>query len=317
LARPNAYYNQPLHHKSLTNGSSGLVNSPLSRTVRQLQKAYATVSIAQGTLPEGIAMSINPSPRVNYDVIAPLYDMQPIRAKTVDPELLAFVEQHAPSELLSISDVGCGTGNQLVANRAVVPHVQLVGVDRSQGMLRQARLKAPDIAWLQAEGAVLPFRAQRFDFITCQYAFHHVQDKAGMLRAVLQVLRPGGRFVLRNICPQEMADWLYYQYFPEARVLALHAFWPPETVVSVMEAVGFVAVAVEREHLRYEQDLQSWLDTVRRRETCSQLLMLPDAAYEAGVHRLERELAVGHAPQVRADHVCFVTIRGERRPGTA
>jgi hypothetical protein len=32
-------------------------------------------------------------PRVNYDEIADLYDAQPYRARTADPELLAFAEQ--------------------------------------------------------------------------------------------------------------------------------------------------------------------------------------------------------------------------------
>jgi SAM-dependent methyltransferase len=249
---------------------------------------------------------------VNYDAIAHLYDMQPYRAKTVDPGLLAFLGQRASSATLSLLDVGCGTGNQLVANRAVVPHARLVGLDRSLGMLQQAQPKAPDIVWVQADGTGLPLQAQSFDFVTCQYVLHHVQDKVDMLREVFRVLRRGGRYILRNLCPQEMADWLYYVYFPAAQAIDLEDFWPPEAVVAAMEAIGFVAVAVERQHRRYEQNLRVWRETVRRRDTCSQLLTLPDAAYEAGVWRLEQEIAEGHAPLVRTDHVCIVTIRGEK-----
>jgi len=286
-------------------------------STRSLCRSLVLMGVAQDAQPGDKAMSMPPSPHVHYDVIAPRYDTQPYRAKTVDPQLLAFLEQRAPLEGLALLDVGCGTGNQLVANRGVVPSAQLVGVDRSVGMLRQAQYKAPDLTWVQADGALLPFGAPYFDFVTCQYALHHVHDKAAMLEAVFRVLRPGGRFVLSNICPQEMADWLYYQYFPESRVRDFQAFWPPDVVVRTMEAVGFVAVVVERQHLCYEQDLHVWLDTVRLRETCSQLLTISDAAYEAGVQRLERELAEGHAPLVRVDHVCLVTIRGEKRAGTA
>jgi ubiquinone/menaquinone biosynthesis C-methylase UbiE len=260
---------------------------------------------------------MKPLPRVNYDTIAHLYDTQPYRAKTVDPELLAFLGQRESLDTLSILDVGCGTGNQLVANRAVVPQARLVGLDRSLGMLRQAQSKAPGIAWVQADGAGLPFQGESFDFVTCQYALHHIQDKAGMLRAVFRVLRRGGRLVLCNLYPQECADWLYYAYFPEAYAIDLEDFWPPEAVVALLEATGFVAVTVECQHLRYEQNLRLWLDTVRRRDTCSQLLTIPDAAYEAGVRRLEHELAEGNAALVRADHLCFVTIRGEKQTGIA
>ena len=121
------------------------------------------------------------SQRADYDAIAPLYDAGPARSKAVDPELLAFIERRASSDVLSILDIGCGTGNQLVANRAAVPHATMVGVDRSLGMLRRARPKSSDIAWVQADAAALPFPALSFDFISCQFAFHHVQACCAML----------------------------------------------------------------------------------------------------------------------------------------
>jgi len=255
------------------------------------------------------------SPRVNYDEIAPLYDSQPYRSRAVDPQLLMFLRERGSGKPLALLDIGCGTGNQLIANRAAAPEARLAGVDRSFGMLRQAYAKAPEIAWAQADAGRLPFAAGSFDFISCQFAFHHFGDKAGMLRAVLPILRPGGRFVLRNLCPQESGDWLYYRYFPEAQVVDLRDFWPPDAIAAVMEGAGFAPVGVELEHLRFEQDLSEWLNTVRRRDVCSQLQAIDDAAYEAGVRRLEREVAAATGPLVRADHLCMLTIRGDR-PGS-
>lgn len=256
------------------------------------------------------------SARVDYDAIAHLYDAQPHRAKSVDPELLAFVRRRAATGALSVLDVGCGTGSQLAADRAAAPQAFLAGLDRSLGMLRQARSKAAEIAWIQADAAMLPFRDGTFDFISCQFALHHVQDKAGMLQAAFRVLRRNGRLVLRNFCPQESSDWLYYEYFPVARAVDLIDFWPSEEIMTAMQASGFAAVTAERQHLHYEQNLRHWLDVVRRRDTCSQLMAIPDAAYAAGLSRLERELAAGTGPPVRPDHLCLVTIRGEKRVGS-
>jgi ubiquinone/menaquinone biosynthesis C-methylase UbiE len=248
--------------------------------------------------------------RVNYDDIAHLYDAQPYRDRLADPELLAFAaERHIADP--AVLDIGCGTGNQLIANRGALPRARYIGLDRSFGMLRQARIKMPNIPWVRGDGAVLPFPAAVFDFVCCQFAFHHLEDKAGMLRAVFQVLRPGGRFSVRNMCPQESHDWLYYEYFPEARLVDLRDFWPPDTVVGTMEAAGFVKLAVAYEHLHFDQNLPAWLEVIRRRDTCSQLQAISDAAYRAGVKRLRRDIADPDLPRSRNDQLCLVTIRGD------
>jgi SAM-dependent methyltransferase len=252
------------------------------------------------------------SPRVDYDSIADLYDTQPYREKSVDPEVAAFIAERAPADTLSLLDIACGTGNQLVANRTIVPKARMVGIDGSLGMLRRARPKSPDIAWVQADGAVLPFRSESFDFVSCQYAFHHLRDKAGMLRGSLRVLRASGRLTIYNLCPLECEDWLYYVYFREALTRDLADFWPPEAVAAEMEAAGFTSVTVERRHLRFDHDLPVLLEAVRRRDTNSQLIAISEAAYETGLRRIEREIGDASAPRVRADHLCFATVRGDK-----
>jgi ubiquinone/menaquinone biosynthesis C-methylase UbiE len=251
--------------------------------------------------------------RVDYDAIAELYDSTPHREKSADPELIAFLAGRGPTASLTLLDIACGTGNQQIANRTVAPNASLVGLDGSLGMLRQARRKMPDIAWVHGDCAALPFASDSFDFISCQYAFHHFRDKAGMLRDAFRVLRHGGRFALYNMCPQESEDWLYYTYFPEAKTRDFADFWPPGAIVSQMAETGFMGVGVERRHLHFEHDLAELLAGVRHRERNSQLLSLPDAAYRAGLRRIERDIDDPQTPKVRADHLCFVTVRGDRR----
>ena len=183
-------------------------------------------------------------------------------------------------------------------------------------MLRQACRKAPGIAGVQADGALLPFPAASFDFVYCQFAFHHIEEKEAMLRAVFRVLRPGGRFVMRNMCPQQSGGWLYYEYFPEALLVDLQDFWPPEKVVAIMEAAGFTGAGAAYEHVHFEQDLRALLEIVRRRDTCSQLQAISDAAYQTGVERLERDIADPKAPRSRKNHLCLATIRGEAPSGS-
>ena len=253
------------------------------------------------------------SSRVDYDAIAELYDSTPHREKSADPELAAFLGRHEPALRLTLLDIACGTGNQQIANRDIVPDASLVVLDGSLGMLRQARRKMPDIAWVHGDSAALPFASSSFDFLSCQYAFHHFRDKAGMLREAFRVLRRGGRFALYNMCPQESDDWLYYAYFPEAKTRDFADFWPPDAIVSEMTAIGFAGVEVARRHVHRERDLAELLSAMRFRERNSQLLSLSDAAYAAGLRRIERDLNDPQTPKMRAEHLCFVTVRGDRR----
>jgi ubiquinone/menaquinone biosynthesis C-methylase UbiE len=253
------------------------------------------------------------SSRVDYDAIAELYDSTPHREKSADPELIAFLAGRGPAASLTLLDIACGTGNQQIANRGLAPNVRFVGRDGSLGMLRQARRKMPDIAWVHGDCAGLPFASGSFDFISCQYAFHHFRDKAGMLREAFRVLRRGGRFALYNMCPQDSNDWLYYAYFPEAKTRDFADFWPPHEIVSKMAATGFAGVEVARRHVHRERDLAELLSAVRFRERNSQLLSLPDAAYAAGLRRIERDLNDPQTPKMCAEHLCFVTMRGDRR----
>jgi ubiquinone/menaquinone biosynthesis C-methylase UbiE len=253
------------------------------------------------------------SSRINYDAIAELYDSTPHREKSVDPELIAFLAGRGPTVALTLLDIACGTGNQQIANRDLTPDASFVGLDGSLGMLRQARRKMPDIAWVHGDSAALPFASDSFDFVSCQYAFHHFRDKASMLREAFRVLRRGGRFALYNMCPQESDDWLYYAYFPEAKTRDFADFWPPDAIVSEMSATGFAGVGVERQHVHRERDLVELLSAVRFRERNSQLLSLSDSAYEAGLRRIERDLDDPQRRKVRSDHLCFVTVRGDRR----
>ena len=255
------------------------------------------------------------SARVDYDKIAEIYDSQPFRSKEVDAELLAFLDERAGQGTteLAILDISCGTGNQLVANRAHLPDVRMVGLDPFHGMLRQARRKADDIDWVQADGAKLPFQAASFDFITNQFAFHHVRDKPSMMSEVFRVLRSGGRFVMTNIAPREMRDWIYYRYFPAALEIDLQDFLPKEEMKALMQRTGFDRVEIELNPYQSDQALHDFSKSAGQRDACSQLITISDTDYQAGLQRIDTELrrARGNAISI-STKICFLTIVGEK-----
>jgi ubiquinone/menaquinone biosynthesis C-methylase UbiE len=249
---------------------------------------------------------------VDYDQIAGQYDAERYRAKEADPDLHAFLRERGDRarDAIAVLDVGCGTGNQLVANRAHLPGLRLVGLDLFRGMLSLARFKSVDVHWVQADGARLPFAGGSFDYLTNQFSFHHVRDKRSMIAEVYRVLRLGGRFVMTNICPREMPGWAVYRYFPAAWARDLGDFLPKEDIRRFLVQVGFDCVAASSSHSTFEDDLNAFIQVVRARTT-SQLVALSEAAYRAGLRHIEGELrrARGRAVSVQTES-CILKITG-------
>lgn len=254
------------------------------------------------------------TPRVDYNQIAELYDSQPFRGKEVDPDFQEFLAERTAQQIASLCllDIGCGTGNQLVENRPEAPGACLIGLDRFRGMLKQARPKADDIHWPQGDGAALPLRASAFDFINNQYSFHHVHDKPGMTREVYRILKSGGRFVMSNICPQEVKSRFIYEYFPETLTYDLQDFMPPEDIVGHMREAGFVNAGFDLEHIQWDSTLTDFEHGVTRRDSCSQLITISDEAYQAGLDRVRAEIKQKGGDTFHQGYVCVVRGAGDK-----
>ena len=82
-----------------------------------------------------------------------------------------------------------------------------------------------------------------------------------------------------------------------------------------MKAAGFVSVASAYDHLRFEQNLAAWFDIIAGRDTCSQLLAISSASYQAGLKRLARDIADASKPRSREDHLRLITVCGESPGG--
>ena len=89
-------------------------------------------------------------------------------------------------------DVGCGPGRLAVTLR---DHgVGYVGLDRSAGLLREAREKSGG-RYVRGDAHALPIADARFDRVLAMNALYHVADWKQTLREMRRVTRPGGRIV--------------------------------------------------------------------------------------------------------------------------
>lgn len=255
------------------------------------------------------------SQRVNYDLIAHLYD-EPGRDYETDPNLIKFLDLRTDirSSRLRILDMGCGTGKQLTANHDTFPEVEMIGLDLFQGMLNQAYHRCEAIDWVRGDSANPPFADNRFDYVTNQFSYHHVQDKIGMIKAIFRILKPGGRFVITNLDPWSMPGWIVYTWFPQSRQRDLSDFLPVDELTNLMQKTGFCNIGVRCQHRHREENLNEFLKYASQRHRTSQLSAIRDEAYEVGIKNLKGSVVqLGMDAHVSSE-ICLVWITGDK-PG--
>ena len=250
------------------------------------------------------------SQRVNYDLIAHLYD-EPGRNYKADFNLITFLKQNALPGL-RILDMGCGTGKQLTADHCKFSGLRMVGVDVFHGMLLQAQKRCNEIIWIQGDNTNLPFRITSFDYITNQFSYHHVYQKDRLITETYRILKPGGRFVITNLDPWSMADWIVYQYFPASWERDLSDFLPVDELVTRMEKIGFRNIQVKRDHNWNEWNLYEFLCYASQRHRTSQLITIRDHEYEDGIAKLKDDIVkLGNGFRVPSE-ICLVWISGDK-----
>jgi ubiquinone/menaquinone biosynthesis C-methylase UbiE len=92
----------------------------------------------------------------------------------------------------TVLDIGTGTGAMLPDIRAAANQALIVGLDRSEGMLRHAQRVGFTTAAI-SHGQELCIRSQSVDVALLIFVLFHYPDPVAGLREVRRVLRKGGR----------------------------------------------------------------------------------------------------------------------------
>lgn len=90
-----------------------------------------------------------------------------------------------------ILEVGCGPGALAQALARWYPNTAITGVDRDSRFIRFASEKAPDIRFVEANIAALPFESDSFDVTISNTVVEHIPPDS-FFGEQYRVLRPGG-----------------------------------------------------------------------------------------------------------------------------
>lgn len=91
-----------------------------------------------------------------------------------------------------ILDLGCGTGH--LTAKIAETGAQVVGVDRSPEMIRQAKEKYPSLRFELMDAREIQLDG-KFDAVFSNATLHWVKEPERVIAGIRNALRPGGRFV--------------------------------------------------------------------------------------------------------------------------
>ena len=180
-----------------------------------------------------------------YDLVASRYDA----IKRFEPQYESWfvgaplLEALAGVERPQVLDVATGTGRLPLALLRERFRGQIVGLDLSRGMLRQARRKlwphGDQVILLWQDASHLPFDDGAFDAVTCMESLEFMPRPVGVLSEMVRVLAPGGVLLLTNRVGRE------------ARLLPGRAISQP-VFEQVLAGQGLTAIEVRRWQTNYD-----------------------------------------------------------------
>ena len=110
-------------------------------------------------------------------------------------ELVLWILRRYFPAAQTLLDIGCGTGFVLEGIRRRRPALALAGCDVRLATLCDARRRLRDVCLFGADAFAIPYESE-FDVVLALDVLEHIDDDGAALRALREVVKPGGGVIL-------------------------------------------------------------------------------------------------------------------------
>ena len=233
-----------------------------------------------------------------YSQRADAYDQ--LWSPVIRPPGELLISQLSLSAAKCIIDVGAGAGALLPAIRRAAPNATILGVDRSDGMLRIARHKhSGPLALMDVQNLALA--ADRFDAAVVAFVLFHVPSPERCLSEVNRVLKPAGTVGTvtwgAERVPTANAVWDEELEAAGAHILELPATDNrgccdnADKVTLLLEQADFGVIRVWSNSIEYRWRPEDHFEHQTRSTSRLRLLSLDEGDREACLRRIRERLA--------------------------
>lgn len=210
-----------------------------------------------------------------YKQWAPTYDEYAknnnIAVKKIHPIITRILKEEVKDGIGL--DLGCGTG--LMTQIASQYATEVIGIDRSVAMLRQARKKKSLGGKLTFQKGDMTnkflFPNNQFDFVVSALALNHIQNSEPVYREAYRVLKSGGVFIFDEpdstpLTPEQLANK------PRPKVIdpllknrdkGVNTWYyrPFEKIKSDLEKIGFTIEEIVKP--KYDNELKDLITNLK------------------------------------------------------
>lgn len=141
-------------------------------------------------------------------------------------------------------DVGCGTGNYtcVLADKGL----NFIGVEPSEKMLSEAKLRNQNIKWLNGTAEQTPADEKTFDGIIATLTIHHWTDIKKAFAELNRVLADNGRIVVFTSTPEQMKGYWLNHYFPKMLYSSIVQMPSLDTIQKATDEVKLKISGIEK-----------------------------------------------------------------------